>query len=67
MLVAIERALNDGYAVAVLNPNTNSVWMHEKSMRVPIPNSFSPEVCFTFKLFDIHSLRTMSCMFGIAL
>jgi len=41
MLVAIEKALSEGYAVAVLNPNTNSVERNER--RVPIANSFTPE------------------------
>mmetsp|Transcript_21890 Transcript_21890/g.68550 ORF Transcript_21890/g.68550 Transcript_21890/m.68550 type:complete len:188 (+) Transcript_21890:44-607(+) len=43
MLSTIERALNHDFAVVVLNPNTNSVYSIEKSQRIPIPNSFSPE------------------------
>lgn len=45
MLHAIEQALDSGYAVGVLNPNTNSVVLRGKLERVPIPNSYSPEVC----------------------
>mmetsp|Transcript_26718 Transcript_26718/g.86513 ORF Transcript_26718/g.86513 Transcript_26718/m.86513 type:complete len:229 (+) Transcript_26718:78-764(+) len=47
MLDAIERALDLGYAVAVLNPNTNSVSLPGHKTRIPIANSFSPEVPWT--------------------
>jgi len=44
MVTAIERAKSAGFAVAVLNPNTNSVASPQgKYKRQPIANSFSPE------------------------
>jgi hypothetical protein len=43
MLTAIERATSAGYAVAVLNPNTNSVGSTLQGHKRPIVNSFSPE------------------------
>lgn len=43
MLDAIERAKSEGYAVAVLNPNTNSVGSMRDGSKMPIANSFSPE------------------------
>ena len=41
MMECIERGLRLGYAVAILNPNTNSVTVGGE--RMPIANSFSPE------------------------
>mmetsp|Transcript_5547 Transcript_5547/g.17493 ORF Transcript_5547/g.17493 Transcript_5547/m.17493 type:complete len:614 (-) Transcript_5547:923-2764(-) len=43
MIDAIQRALEFGYAVCVLNPNTNSVAIPGSARRIPIANSFSPE------------------------
>lgn len=44
MVAAIEQAKSAGFAVAVLNPNTNSVVSPQgKYKRQPIANSFSPE------------------------
>jgi serum/glucocorticoid-regulated kinase 2 len=43
MLTTIQRALCAGFAVAVLNPNTNSVCCSCDGRRRPIANSFTPE------------------------
>lgn len=44
MINAVECALSAGYAVGILNPNTNSVTLGPGKERIPIVNSFSPEV-----------------------
>ena len=60
MLDGIRHALTCGYAVCVLNPNTNSVAIPGSATRIPIANSFSPEVNPTYKHIDKHLLSIES-------